>query len=164
MKPKLSYHRSATVVSLAALLLLSACAPVAGQSGAPLNVDAGPVAVTAGQTVFVRVDTSLAAFGLKPNDVTPALWVPSSYDADKGNVGAYFGLNDVQVAAGWQAKLSEVTLERSSRSGSTTYSMWAVIRLSVPDDAIAGVYRVRGTLQARGGATQPVAFQVSVQH
>jgi len=32
----------------------------------------------------------------------------------------------------------------------------------VAEDAIPGVYRVRGTLQARGGATKQIEFRVDV--
>lgn len=166
MKTDRNHHTARltlTGLGVAALLLLTACAPAAGQSSAPVPVSAGPVPASAGQRLFVRVDSSLEAFGLKPGDMTPALWVPLSYDAEKGNVGSYFGLQDVQAAPGWEVKLSEVQLERSTRSGSTTYDLWASLRLSVPEDAIPGVYRVRATLQARNGARQPVEFRVDVR-
>lgn len=158
-------------VALPALLLLAACAPTtAGRaSSSPITVGTEPVPVRQGETVYLRLDYGLDDFDLEPNSLTPALWVPSGYSSEVGEVTTYFALDDVDVAEGWTVELLQAKLERrvtvtsaSFNTTSTSRSLWAVLEVSVPDDIVPGVYRVRGTLRARGGGNQPVAFRLDV--
>ncbi len=97
------------------------------------------------------------------------MWVPSGYQSEVGDVTSYFGLHDVRGATGWQIELARMRLERStvteasSGASSQIRDLWAEIRVVVPEDAIAGIYRVRGEIQARGGQTQPVTFSIEVR-
>ncbi|HZJ08504.1 MAG TPA: hypothetical protein VFD39_02305, partial [Trueperaceae bacterium] len=70
------------------LLLLSACAPAAvgSSSGNPYPASAGSVTIRRGETAYVRVDYPLERFGLEPSDLRPAMWVPSGYDSELGDV------------------------------------------------------------------------------
>ncbi len=160
--------RLVPLVTLLLALLLAACAPAAGGSGAPVRAGTDPIPAERGGTIVVRIDSSLDAFGLATRDLTPSLWIPSGFASETGDVGTSFGLVDVDVADGWEVDLRGVKVERrtttdvSFGTSSTTYELWAEVRVRVPEDAIPGVYRVRGTLQARGGGTQPVAFRVDV--
>ncbi len=158
------------LVYLAAALLLSSCAPTTAgsQAGSPLRVTGSPVKVQQGSTVYFRVDYSLDAFGLKPRDVTPTLWIPSGYSSEVGDVVGSFSLTDLKVAAGWQVELAQMKIEHStsvsssSDTSTTVTALWAVVKVKVPTDIVPGVYRVRGTIQARNGDSQPLALQVDV--
>ncbi len=172
MRP--SHYRSSTVAALffvATALLLAACAPAAGvQSSAPVRVGTSAIPAKVGQTLYVRVDYSLGDFRLDESDLRATMWVPSGYNSEVGDVSMYFGLLDVQGATGWQIGLSRMRLQRTtvtSQSFGTTSvlrDLWAEIKVAVPNDAIPGVYRVRGTIEARGGATQPVTFRIDVSN
>lgn len=158
-----------TFTFLVAALVLTACAPAAGSSAATaVPAGSGPIPAAPGQTVFVRVDYTLQGFGLEEGDLRPNMWVPSGYASEVGDVTSSFALHDVQGATGWQIGLArmrlERTVERTASNGTTSriLDLWAEIRVQVPEDAIPGVYRVRGTIQSRGGVTQPVVFQVDV--
>ena len=76
----------------------------------------------------------------------------------------------VQGATGWQIELSRMRLERTTvtnQSFGTTSVLretWAEIKVVIPEEAIAGVYRVRGTIEARGGASRPVEFRIDVRN
>lgn len=160
----------ALALLLAVATLAAACAPATGrQSSAPIRAGNTPIVAKGGETIHVRVDYSLEAFGLQESDLTPAIWVPSGYSSEMGDVTAYFGLNNVQGATGWNISLSQVLVERISTrmesfgTSTTRYELWAEIRVGIPEEPIPGVYRVRGTLQARGGATRPLAFSVEVR-
>lgn len=169
-----SFYRSGTVAALffaVAALLLVACAPATGgQSSAPVRVGASAVPAKVGQTLYVRVDYSLGDFRLDESDLGATMWVPAGYNSEVGDVSMYFGLRDVQGASGWQIGLSRMRLQRTtvtSQSFGTTSvlrDLWAEVKVVVPDDAIPGVYRVRGTIEARGGATQPVTFRIDVSN
>lgn len=156
---------------LALSLLVSACAPGATGSTAnvPLLASAGGLSVAPGSTIYVRVDYLLTDFGLNPTDLRASLWVPSGYDSEVGDVTTQFGLVDVRVADGWRFSLLQMRAERRSVRGSgafdasrTAYSLYAVFRVDAAPDAIPGPYRLRGTLNARGGGTQSVMVQVEV--
>src|SRR5690554_3234728 len=155
-------------IALLLLALLAACAPAAGSSGRPIDASAGPAPAARGADLLVRVDLSLADFGLTERDLTPSLWVPSGFASEVGDVSAYFGLHDVTLPPGWSIDLSQVKAERrsstraSTGASSVSYSLWAEVLVRVAEDAIPGVYRVRGTLQARGGATKQIGFRVDV--
>ena len=157
-------------VSLTASLLLASCAPTTAgsQAGAPLRAGGAPLAVQQGSTVYVRVDYSLEAFGLKPGDLSPTLWIPSGYSSEVGNVEGSFALNDLNIAPGWEAELAQMKLEHttsvspSSNTKSAATALWAVVKITVPTDIVPGVYRVRGNIQARNGTSQPLALQFDV--
>ncbi|SRR5690554_184713 len=163
------------VVAAASLLfvaavLLSACAPAAGsQSSVAIPAADGPITAERGQTLYVRLDYTLAGFGLNETDLRPPMWVPSGYASEVGDVTSHFGLHDLRGATGWQIELSRMRLERStvtsasSGATSTIRDLWAEVRVVVPEDAIAGIYRVRGEIQARGGRTQPATFSIEVR-
>ncbi len=158
----------ALVAALA--LLVSACAPAAGrQSSAPIRVGSSPVAAAGGETIYVRVDYSMDAFNLKESDLNAALWVPSGYASERGDITSSFSLRDVQGATGWDIALTAMRVQRittrveSFGSETVRYEVWAELRVSIPPEPIPGVYRVRGTLHARGGVTQPLAFSVEVR-
>lgn len=159
-----------TVVALA--VLVSACAPAATGSAAntPLPARAGDLSVKRGETVYVRVDYQLTDFGIKPADLRASLWVPSGYDSEVGDVSTQFGLVDTRIADGWTFTLSQMRAERESTRGSgafdasrTEYSLWAIFRIDAPPGAIPGPYRLRGTLNARGGGSQSVALTVEAR-
>lgn len=156
--------------SITAALLLTACAPTTSgsQAGAPISVGGAPVPVQQGATVYLRVDYSLAAFGLKFGDLSPTLWIPSGYSSEVGNVEGSFALTDLNAAPGWEVELAQMKLEHStsvstsSDRTSTATALWAVVKVTVPTDIVPGVYRVRGTIQARNGGSQPLALQLEV--
>lgn len=150
-------------------LLLAACAPAAGsRSSVAVPAGASAIPVAAGATLFVRVDYALEEFGISTDDMRAAIWVPSGFASEIGDATSYFSLHDVQGASGWQIDLSRMLVERTTVTNqafgttTTTTDLWAEIRVQVPADAIAGVYRVRGTIEARGGGTRPVQFRLDV--
>ena len=156
---------------IAVALLLVACAPgaVGTSSGNPFPASAGSPTVKRGESVYVRVDYPMARLDLAPSDLRPAMWVPSGYDSEIGDVTGQFGLRDLRIAEGWEFELLQVRAERSSQRGSgafdaprTVYSLWAVYRIASPADAIPGPYRMRGVLSARGGGQQDVSIQVEL--
>lgn len=161
-----------TIAKIAALaLLLAACAPAAvgTSSGNPYPASAGSPTVKRGDSVYVRVDYPLDRLGLGPADLRPAMWVPSGYDSEIGDLTGQFSLGELRIAEGWQFELHLVRAERSSESGSgafdadrTVYSLWAVYEVTAPQEAIPGPYRMRGVLSARGGGEQDVSFQVEL--
>jgi hypothetical protein len=172
MRPFLNRSRSVAALFFAATaLLLAACAPaVGGQSTVPVRAGASAIPAKVGQTLYVRVDYSLGDFRIDESDLKATMWVPSGYNSEVGDVSMYFGLRDVQGASGWQIGLSRMRLQRTtvtSQSFGTTSvlrDLWAEVKVVVPDDAIPGVYRVRGTIEARGGTTQPVTFRIDVSN
>lgn len=161
-----------TLASLAAaLLLLSSCAPgaVGSSSGNPFPASAGSPKVKRGEAVYVRVDYPLDRLDLAPSDLRPAMWVPSGYDSEIGDLSGQFALTDLRVPEGWQFKLQQVRAERSSQRGSgafdsprTVYSLWVVYEVVAPQEAIPGPYRMRGVLRARGGGEDNVTIQVEL--
>lgn len=165
-----SVQTAATLLVLVGLLL-AACAPAAGsQSSVPVRAGSGAVSAEKGQTLFVRIDYTLDEFGVEEDDLRSAMWVPSGYASEIGDVTNYFSLRDVQGATGWQIELSRMRLERTTvtnQSFGTTSVLretWAEIKVVIPEEAIAGVYRVRGTIEARGGASRPVEFRIDVRN
>lgn len=158
------------LVSLAAALLLASCAPTTAgsQVGAPLVFSGTPVPVQQGSTVYLRVDYSLDAFGLKAGDVSPTLWIPSGYSSEVGDVVGSFALADLEIAPGWQVELTQMKIEHStsvsssSNVSTTVTALWAVVKVTVPTEIVPGVYRVRGTIQARNGGIQPLKLQLDV--
>jgi len=155
----------------AALLAVAACAPAAlgGSASNPFPATGGAPKVSAGSTVYVRLEHSLAELGLQPRDLRPALWVPSGYDSEMGDVTPQFGLDVSSAPQGWTFRLSLVRAERSSERGSgafdsprTVYALWSVYEVTAPPDALPGPYRFRGTLNARDGGAVPVRFDVEV--
>ena len=165
--------RRLAILTAAACLLaaLGACAPAAlgSSAGNPYPAAAGTPSLRRGETVNLRLDHSLADLGLRPSDLRPALWVPSGYDSEVGDVTPDFALAAERVPEGWVFRLSVVRVERSSERGSgafdsprTVYALWAVYEVSAPADAIPGPYRFRGVLRARGGREVPVRLDVEV--
>lgn len=169
MTPTYNRARFAAALLALAALLLAACAPATGsQSSVAVSASSGPIRAQTGQTLFVRQDYNLTDFRLQESDLNAAMWVPSGYNSEVGDVSIYFSLRDVQGASGWQIELSRMRLQRTTvtnpsfGTSSVVRDMWVEIRVVVPADAIPGVYRVRGTIEARGGATRPVEFRVEV--
>ncbi len=122
-----------------------------------------------GNTYYLRFDLSLEQFGLAPRDLQAALWVPSGYASDVGDVTSMFGLNDVRAAENWTVELVQVKAQRSTVTTSASfnqsridYSMWAVVKVVVPTGIVPGPYRVRGTLQVRSGATAPLSATLNI--
>lgn len=149
---------------------LAACAPAAGSQGSTaIRAGRTPVVAAGGQTLFVRVDYALEDFGLRVGDLTPALWVPSGYASARGDVTPNFALNNVQGATGWNITLSQMKIERITQQAvsfgteNTFYELWAEVRVIIPENPIPGVYRVRGTIQARGAGNQPMQFSVEIK-
>lgn len=162
----------ASLVAVASLFLLAACAPAAlgTSSGNPFPAAAGSASVKRGETIYVRIDFPLAGFDLAPSGLRPAMWVPSGYDSEIGDVTGQFSLGELRIAEGWQLRLLLMRAERSSERGSgafdadrTVYSMWAVFEVTAPEEAIPGPYRLRGTLRERGGGEQSVSFMVELK-
>ena len=156
-------------VAVTLAVLLSACAPSASGSAAnaPLLASAGGLSVRRGETVYVRVDYQLSDFDMRPGDLRPSLWVPSGYDSEVGDVAGQFGLVDVRAADGWGFTLSQMRVERASVRGSgafdasrTEYKVWAIFRIDAAPGAIPGPYRLRGTLNVRGGGSQSVSLTI----
>lgn len=165
--------RRLAILTAAACLLaaLGACAPAAlgSSAGNPYPAAAGTPSLRRGETVYLRLDHSLADLGLRPSDLRPALWVPSGYDSEMGDVTPQFGLDVSSAPQGWTFRLSLVRAERSSERGSgafdsprTVYALWSVYEVTAPPDALPGPYRFRGTLNARDGGAVPVRFDVEV--
>ena len=161
----------ALALSLLALaLLVAACAPAAGSSsGAAIRAGSEAIVVQRGQTVYVRVDSSLTAFGITEQDLNVRTWVPTGVRSQVGDVTLQFGLRDVEGATGWQIDLSRMRIERSIDNNpvqgttSSIVDLWAELKVEVPVDAIAGVYRVRAVLEMRGGGQQSVTFRLDVR-
>lgn len=163
------------LAALAALLLLAAgCAPTTAgtSSSAPLVVGVGGdtgAPVPQGGTYYLRFDLSLEQFGLAPRDLQAALWVPSGYASDVGDVTSMFGLNDIRAAENWTVELVQVKAQRRTVTTSASfnqtrvdYSLWAVVKAVVPSGIVPGPYRVRGTLQVRSGATAPLSATLNI--
>lgn len=159
------------VLTLTVLLVaVAACAPAAGSQGSTaIRAGRTPVPASGGQTIYVRVDYSLDDFRLNEGDLVPALWVPSGHSSARGDVSPSFALHDVQGASGWDISLSQMKIERITQRAvsfgteSTFYELWAEVRVIIPADPIPGVYRVRGTIQARGGVSRPMQFSVEIR-
>lgn len=152
-------------------LLLSSCAPsvLGGSANNPFPAAGGVPHVSGGQTIYLRADHSLADFGLEPSALEPALWVPSGYSSELGDVTGQFGFTADRVPDGWGFRLQAVRVERSAQSGSgssaagrTVYALWAVYEVTAPTDGIPGPYRFRGALRARGGGEVPVRLSVEL--
>lgn len=163
-----SYVTALALVALA--LAVAACAPATTSSSfTPIVVGGSSIRVEQGQTYYLRFDHSLAQFDLAPKDLEVSLWVPSGYNASRGDAASMFGLLDARVADGWQVTLSNVMVEqRNSTSASfntttTDYSLWSVVKVVVPQDIIPGPYRLRATLQVRAGKSVPLAATLDVQ-
>ncbi len=153
------------------VVALAACAPsVAGtSSSAPLVAGPAAIPVQQGNTYYLRFDLTLEQFELAPRDLQVALWVPSGYASDVGDASNMFALHDLRLAEGWTAQLLQVKAERSEVTTSASfnqsrvdYSLWAVIKVIVPDGIVPGPYRLRGTLQERSGKTVPLAATLQV--
>lgn len=165
-------RKLALTFAVAALLgALSACAPSAlgGSATNPFPAAGGTPTLRAGETIFVRLDHSLNDLGIAPRDLRPALWVPSGYDSEVGDVTSQFGLAPDRVPDGWTFDLRMARVERSSERGSgasdasrTVYALWGVYEVTAPEGAIPGPYRLRGGLRARGGNEVPVRIDVEV--
>jgi hypothetical protein len=160
-----------TVAVLAALAVLSSCAPAALGSSAsnPYPAAGGVPQLSEGETIYVRVDHALADLDLAPRDLQPSLWVPSGYDSEVGDLTGQFALAADRVPEGWTFRLHMVRVERSSERGSgasddsrAVYAMWAVYEVTAPAEAIPGPYRFRGTLRARGAGEAPVTVNVEL--
>lgn len=156
---------------LALAVLLGACAPAASGSSGNTPVVPGPagVAVEQGGTYYLRFDLDMDQLGLKPRDLQAALWVPSGYASEVGDVTSMFGLHDARVVDGWGTQLLQVKAERSTVTTSVSfnqtrvdYALWAVVKVTVPTGIVPGPYRFRGTLQVRSGATTPLAATLNV--
>ncbi len=152
-------------------VIVTSCAPsvLGGSAGNPYPAVGGTPVVEGGQTIYVRVDHALSDLGLAPPDLRPAMWVPSGYDSELGEVSGQFGFEPERVPDGWDLRLHSVRVERSSQRGSgsssdsrTVYALWAVYEVTAPRDAIPGPYRLRGALRARGGGEVPVRLDVEL--
>lgn len=169
-RPFAARSRNLVLGFVALVLMTAACAPAAtGSSSTPIVVGGSAIRVEQGRTYYLRFDHSLAQFGLAPKDLQVNLWVPSGYNASRGDAASTFGLLDARVSDRWQVALSSVMVEqRNTTSASfntttTDYSLWSVVKVVVPDDIIPGPYRLRATLQARGGKSVPLAATLDVQ-
>lgn len=152
-------------------ILVTACAPSAlgGSANNPFPAVGGTPVVSDGQTVFVRVDHSLDELGLQPSSLQPAMWVPSGYASELGDLTGQFSFVPENIPEGWGFRLHSVRVERSSQSGSgssqdgrTVYALWAVYEITAPDDGIPGPYRFRGALRARGGGEVQVRLNAEL--
>lgn|SRR5690606_13198171 len=159
------------LAAIAIGLLVPACAPSAlgGSSSNPFPAVGGTPIVSDGQTVFVRLDHSLNELGLQPTGLRPAMWVPSGYASELGDLTGQFSFVPDTIPEGWGFRLHSVRVERSSQSGSgssdegrTVYALWAVYEVAAPEDGIPGPYRFRGTLRARGGGEVSVRLNVEL--
>ncbi|MFO7547013.1 MAG: hypothetical protein R6W77_16090 [Trueperaceae bacterium] len=167
MKPA----RISWIVASLLALVMTACAPAV--SGAtptrPIVVADDMVSVRRGAVVYLRLEYELDEFDMMPRDVRPVLWVPSGYASETGDVSSDFALRDVRAAEGWQVELHQMRADRRSVAGapfesdSVEYTVSALLRVTIPDGIVPGPYRVRGTLQERGGATVPVSIRLDVQ-
>ncbi len=157
--------------AVAATLTLSSCAPSAlgGSANNPYPAVGGVPVADPGQTVYLRVDHALSDVGLTPSTLEPAMWVPSGYSSELGDVTGQFGFAADKIPDGWGFRLHSVRVERSSQrasgsrdDGRTVYALWAVYEVTAPEDGIPGPYRFRGTLRARGGGEVPVRLDVEL--
>lgn len=163
--------RISTLLTVALTLLVTSCAPAV--SGAtptrPIPVADDEVTVPRGAVVYLRLEYGLEDFDLTLKDVRPVLWVPSGYASETGDVSNDFALRDVRVAVGWEVELHQMRVDRRSVAGapfesdSVAYTLSALLRVTIPDGIVPGPYRVRGTLQERGGATVPVSIRLEVR-
>jgi hypothetical protein len=152
-------------------LVMTSCAPaVSGTTPTqPIVVGDDMVSVRRGNVVYLRLEYALDDFDMESRDVRPVLWVPSGYASETGDVSSDFALRDVRVAEGWQVELHQMRADRRSVAGApfesdrVEYELSALLRVSIPDGIVPGPYRVRGTLQARGGAAVSVSIRLDVQ-
>ena len=167
----MKHVRISWIVAATLALVLTSCAPTV--SGAtptqPIVVADDIVSVQRGTVVYLRLEYALEDFDMAPGDVRPVLWVPSGYASETGDVSSDFALHDVRSAEGWQVELHQMRADRRSVAGapfesdSVKYTLSALLRVSIPDGIVPGPYRVRGTLQVRGGATVPVTMRLDVR-
>jgi len=147
------------------------CAPsAAGTSPSrPVVVTDQEISLQRGTTAYLRLDYALDDLDLTPNDLRPVLWVPSGFAAEAGDVSTDFALRDLRLAPGWDVTLHQVRVERRSVSAGgpyvkdrVDYTVMALLRVIVPDGIVPGPYRIRGTLQERGGGAVPLAIRLDV--
>jgi len=164
-------HLAPIAAALAVAVALGGCAPAALGSSAsnPFPAAGGTPTLRGGETIYVRLDHALDDLDLEPPDLQPALWVPSGYDSEVGDLSGQFALDVERVPDGWSFGLRLVRAERSSERGSgmsaaprTVYALWSVYEITAPEGAIPGPYRFRGTLRAREGGEVPVRLDVEI--
>lgn len=154
------------------VVLLAACAPAT--SGASIR-DAMPVAsgqqleVERGEELFVRLDLTLAEFGLKPADLSGAFWIPAGVHGESANLSTRFTLQKVRVPLRWSLELAEIRAERrrqtqyGKETGEIDYSILPVLWLQVPDSAELGVSTVRAELVSKRGGKVDITFPIRVR-
>lgn len=169
--PNLTFRTAPhALLALLALTLLAACAPSAGRGGGqPVKAGADPIPAHPGETLTVRVDYDFSDFSLTPGDLSPTLWIPSGFASEAGDVTGTFALRDVRLAEEWSVSLVRMRVERkeetnlSGTSKTTVHSLWAEVRVSVPENAISGTYRIRGNLVPRTGRPAQLQFRLDVR-
>lgn len=160
---------NALTSALLLTLLLVACAPAAGSTSlTPVVAKAGEAKVSEGGVTYVQVDHSLDDFDLTPKDLRTDMWIPSGVNSNTARVTPDFVLKEVDVPTGWTFDVAVVQVERKftpdsprTDDGVTTYSLAVVYRVEVPERAIPGTYRVRGTLSSRKDSV-PVMLRLEV--
>lgn len=153
---------SALALSLA--LVLAACAPAAAGSttGSAYPIDAQNIRVAAGGTVYVEAHFTFDDLGVDATKLSGNLWFPTGVNARSAVITPKFTLQGVNVPAGWQLKLVQVTATQRTIAGARTFDksttrddLAVVLQASPPDTAVAGPYWLKATL-AYGKTTQPL--------
>lgn len=154
------------------ILLLAACAPSIRGSSArdALVVEPGQkLELERGNDLFVRMDFSLADFGLERRDLSGSFWIPAGMNQESSNLATRFTLRNTRTPIRWGMELAEVRAHRTTvtqygrETGETDYRISPVLRLSVPADAELGVTTVTGEIVPRGGDVRRVEIPVRVR-
>lgn len=154
------------------ILLLAGCAPsVIGSSARDALVveSRQQIELERGNDLFLRLDFSLADFGLERRDLDGAFWIPAGVNRESSNLANRFALRNVRVPIRWSLELAEVRAQRTTvtqygqETGEIEYRISPVLSLSVPADAELGVTTVSGEIFARGADSRRVEIPVRVR-
>lgn len=160
----------ASVLALSLALLLAACAPAATGSGpgSAYDIRAQDIRAAAGGTVYVEAHFTFDDLGVDPSKLSGNLWFPTGVNARSAVITPKFTLQNVDVPAGWQLKLVQVTATQRTIAGARTFDksttrddLAVVLQASPPDTAVAGPYWLKATL-AYGKTSQPLTVALSV--
>jgi hypothetical protein len=153
-------------------LLLAACAPaVSGSSVRDALVVRGgeTVELERGREYFLRLDFTLADFGIQPSSLSGSFWIPAGVNEESASLSTRFAMRQPRVPFGWMLELADVRGYRTTETrygretGEVSYRISPVLHLRIPEDAELGVSTLRAEMAMRGGTPRNVELQVRVR-
>jgi hypothetical protein len=159
-------------IALPLALLLAACAPAVSGSSVrdALPVRSGEtVELERGGEYFLRLDFTLADFGIRPSDLSGSLWIPAGVNDESANLSTRFAMRQPRLPFRWTLELAEVRGYRTAETrygretGEVTYRISPVLRLRIPEDAELGVSTVHAEMAMRGGTARNVELPIRVR-